>query len=386
MGTFIKPRTLNKENKILNIGFDAKRLFLNKSGLGNYSRWLVNGLIKLFPENQYHLYTTNISNVQKDFTAENVHTHLPPNLFKSFWRSKGIKKDLLTDKIDVYHGLSNELPIGIETTGIKTVVTIHDLIFKIHPEYYNAIDRAIYDRKFRSACERSDKIVAISEHTKASIIDFYKIPAEKITVIYLDSSERFHTIPNPQKVEEVKQNYGLINPFFLNVGAIGGRKNQLCLVEAFAKVASQIEHDLILVGRAGKDLEAINSIIKKYGLFNRVKHLVSVADEDLFHLYHASYATVYPSLYEGFGIPIIESYRSGKPVLTSKGSSLEEVAGKAGLFCNPNDISEMASQLLKLTEQATYQHLQKAIPEELIRFDPQKSIKKYMNLYTEGLL
>lgn len=378
---------MNTEHKnFLNIGFDAKRLFLNQAGLGNYSRWLVKGLIKQFPENQYHLYTTNVSDVQKDFTGENIQTHLPHNLFKSFWRTKGIKKDLLKDKIELYHGLSNELPIGIEKTGIKTVVTIHDLIFKIHPEYYNPIDRAIYDKKFKSACERADKVVAISEHTKASIIEHYKIPAEKIKVIYLDSSARFHYPAEAEQVEKTKKKFGLSKPFFLNVGAIGGRKNQLKLVKSFAKVANQIEQDLVLIGKDGKDSDAIKSIIDKDNLKDRVKHFTSVDDIDLYHLYKASYATVYPSLYEGFGIPIIESYRSGKPVLTSKGSSLEEVAGKAGLLSNPEDIDEMASQLLKLTDPNTYQHLQKAIPEELLRFDPQKSLKHYMDLYRESLL
>ena len=368
-------------NSELNIGFDAKRLFLNQSGLGNYSRWLVNGLIKQFPENQYHLYTTNVSEVQKDFAGENIHTHLPPNLFKSFWRGKGIKRDLLRDKIQVYHGLSNELPIGIEKTGIRNIVTIHDLIFKVHPEYYNPIDRAIYDRKFKSACERADKIVAISNHTKESIIKYYNISSDKIEVIYLDSSEKFHTAANPIKVEEVKQKYSLSNPFFLNVGAIGGRKNQLRLVQAFASISKDVEYDLVLVGRSGKDSEAIKLVITKNNLFDRVKHLPSVNDDELFHLYHASFATVYPSLYEGFGIPIIESFRCGKPVLTSNGSSLTEVAGQAGLFCNPENVEEMALMLLKLTDKNTYQHLKESIAKELERFDPKNSIQKYMDVY-----
>ncbi len=365
----------------IKIGFDAKRLFLNQSGLGNYSRWLVHGLINQFPENQYHLYTTNISNVQKDFVGENIHTHLPPNLFKGFWRSKGIKKDLLKDKIQVYHGLSNELPIGIETSAIRTIVTIHDLIFKVHPEYYNPIDRAIYDRKFRSACERADKIVAISNHTKECIIKYYKIDADKIEVIYLDSSERFHSPADSKMIEAVKRKYDLIKPFFLNVGAIGGRKNQLRLVEAFASISNQVEYDLVLVGRAGKDSEAIKNILIKNNLLDRVKHLNSVNDEELFHLYHASYATVYPSLYEGFGIPIIESYRCGKPVLTSKGSSLEEVAGQSGLLFDPENSEDIASMLLKLTDENTYQHLKKSISKELERFNPQILIERYSDVY-----
>lgn len=373
---------LNQEQIYLNIGFDAKRLFLNNAGLGNYSRWLVKGLLSQFPENAYHLYTPNVSEKEKEFNKENVYTHLAPNLFKTFWRTKGIKKDLIKDKINVYHGLSNELPMGIEKTGIKTVVTIHDLIFKIFPEYYNAIDRAIYDRKFLSACERADKIVAVSQHTKQSIIENYKINPDKIEVIYLDTAERYHHEPDQDKVKEIRDKYEIRRPFFLNVGALGGRKNQLNLLEAYAAISDRTEVDLVFAGKPGKDLEAFNKLVKKCDLERRVTHISFITDEELYYLYHGSYATVYPSLYEGFGIPILESYRSGKPVLTSEGSSLEEVAGQAGLICNPKDVSSISEQLLKLTESEVYSGLQKNIKNELSRFHPKDSISKYMEMYT----
>ncbi len=365
----------------LNLAFDAKRLFLNKAGLGNYSRWLIRGLLNTCPENQIHLYTTCVTEIEKEYLDENCHIHLPPYLFKSFWRTKSIKKDLLRDKINVYHGLSNELPIGIESTGIKSIVTIHDLIFKQFPEFYNPIDRLIYDRKFKSACKRADKIVAISHFTKKSIVEFYGIAPEKIEVIYIDASERFHQKANLETVDQAKQKFGLEKPYFLNVGAIGGRKNQLRLVEAFAAVCGDIEHDLVLIGRGGKDLEALNELIKSRNLTNRIKHFANINDEDLFHLYHGSYATVYPSLFEGFGIPIIESYRCAKPVLTSRGSSLEEMAGKAALLCNPLDIEEMAQQLIKLSDQKTYLQLVSFIPHQLKAFDPSDLFSKYESLY-----
>jgi len=375
---------LNTENiDPFKIGFDAKRLFLNKSGLGNYSRWLINGLANQFPENEYHLYTTNTSEFQKDFSGDNIHTHLPPNLFKTFWRSKGVKRDLLHDKIKVYHGLSNELPYGIEKIGIKSIVTIHDLIFKVFPDYYNSIDRAIYDIKFRNACERADKIVAISNHTKECIINYYNIHPDKIEVIYLDASEKFNFPSTFLKIEQVKEKFGIQKPFFLNVGAIGGRKNQLRLVKAFASIANKIEQNLLLIGKPGKDLEEINLIISKYKLADRIYHFSEVNDEDLFNIYQASYATVYPSIYEGFGIPLIESYRSGKPILTSMGSSLEEIAGKSGLICNPIDCDDISKKLLELTDSITYKKLFDNIPNSLFHFKSELLIKKYMNLYNE---
>jgi glycosyltransferase involved in cell wall biosynthesis len=365
----------------MNLGFDSKRLFLNRSGLGNYSRWLVKGLCDNYPQNQYHLYTTALSDVKHDFTGENIHHHLPANLFKTFWRTKGIKKDLLHDKIKVYHGLSNELPMGIEKTGIKSVVTIHDLIFKIHPEYYNPIDRQIYDLKFKSSCVRADKVVAISEHTKQIIIEHYGIESEKIEVIYLDASKDFLEKPVHEEVENVKRKFGLHKPYFLNVGAIGGRKNQFRLLEAFADISEKIEHDLVLAGKPGKETGSLLLLINKYSLTDRVKYLPNVTDSDLINLYHGSYATVYPSLYEGFGIPILESYRCGKPVLTSYGSSLEEIAGSAGLFCNPQDASDISRGLLQLTDSKVYKSLQNQISKELPRFESRNSFEKYMQIY-----
>jgi glycosyltransferase involved in cell wall biosynthesis len=372
-----------RQNAPLNIAFDAKRLFLNKAGLGNYSRWLVNGLIKQFPENQYHLYTTNVSDFQKEFTNENCHIHLPPNLFKSFWRSKGVKKDLIKDKIQIYHGLSNELPYGIENSGIKTVVTIHDLIFKLYPEYYNPIDRVIYDKKFRSACERADKIVAISEHTKQCIINFYHIHPDKIEVIYLDASNKFHQKADDKRILEIREKYELNRSYFLNVGAIGGRKNQFKLVQAFSEVVNKIDYDLVLVSKHNKNVELLREKLIKMNLGNRVHLLTQVNEEALVCLYQGSYATVFPSLYEGFGIPILESYRSGKPVITSFGSSLEEICGKAGLLVNPESVDDLSSNLLKITENSIYQPLTACIDKELERFKPVRLFEQYMDLYAK---
>lgn len=373
----------------MNIGFDAKRFFLNRSGLGNYSRWLLNGLFHQYPQNSYHLYTPqnskdeSVSNLAR--TNPKVEVHLPPNLFKNFWRTKGIKKDLLKHSIEVFHGLSNEIPYGIEKTNIKSVVTIHDLIFKIHPEYYNVIDRKIYDIKFKSACERADKIVAISEHTRQLIMDFYNIPKEKTVVIYMDTLPIFHEIPKSNKLNEIRDKYLLNNPFFLNVGSGGGRKNQVRLCLAYVQIAKKIEQDLIIIGKKGIDFEEIEKIIHSHNLKKRIRWLENVSDEDLYYIYNLSYASLYPSLYEGFGIPLIESYRSGKPVLTSLGSSLEEVAGNAGLKCNPLDTDDISAKILSLTELETYNLLTSHIKSELSKFNSHKLVEEYQKVYTDLL-
>jgi len=371
----------SSEQKAIKVGFDAKRLFLNHSGLGNYSRWIVSGLVKDFPQNNYHLYTTAISSYSKNFLNEQIQVHLPPGLFKSFWRSKGIKKDLLNDGIEIYHGLSNELPLGIEKTNIKSVVTIHDLIFLAYPEYYNTLDRKIYERKFKSACLRADKIVANSIYTKNIIVENYEISPAKIEVIYLDSPSIYHSTPNPADQIAIKSKFGLNKSFFLNVGSFGGRKNQFRILEAYSKISSQIDQDFIFVGKPNNETGRFLESVAKFNLSEKVRIITDISEIDLFNLYHASYATVFPSLSEGFGIPIIESYRCNKPVLTSFGSALEEIAGTAGLLCDPLDTNNMANQILKLTEAEVYNSLKINIHAELERFEPKKLISDYMTLY-----
>ncbi|MCB9252360.1 MAG: glycosyltransferase family 4 protein [Flavobacteriales bacterium] len=373
----------------MKIGYDAKRLFLNSSGLGNYSRWLCREIRSVKPDYDIHLFTPGINpnrdDINKTFKASDYSIHLPPNLFKAFWRSKGIKKDLLRNNIELYHGLSNELPIGIEKTGIKTVVTIHDLIFRVFPEHYGVIDRKIYDRKFRSACERADRIVAVSHHTAEQIRLQYAIPEEKISVIYMDADYRFLNKPTVDELESMRKKFRIHRPFYMCTGGYGGRKNQKNILEAFAKVSNLVGKDLYFIGKKNKGFQEFENLISELKLEHRVKWLENVSDEDLHMLYHLCHANIFTSLYEGFGIPIVESFRSGKPVITSYGSSLEEVAGSAGLLCDPENINDIADKILEIEKSDVYHNLKNNIKEELDRFDSQKLITKYVRVYEKLL-
>ncbi len=182
----------------MRIGFDAKRAFSNNTGLGNYSRDAIRVLSIFYTDNKYFLYTPKAKeNNRLTFLNDSTNTFVrtPQSLLnkalKSYWRSKSIVRDLFTNKIDIYHGLSHELPIGIEKTNIKTVVTIHDLIFKRFPRNYRSIDRKTYDIKYKYAVKHADLTIAISEQTKQDIVEFYKINPENIKVIYQSCHENF---------------------------------------------------------------------------------------------------------------------------------------------------------------------------------------------------
>ena len=179
---------------MLRIGYDAKRLFNNFTGLGNYSRTLLANLAEYYPDNAYFLYSPKIAkNDETHFFLNSAlfNVQLPKRGPGAYWRSVGIKRDLLKHKIQLFHGLSHEIPLGLEKANIRSIVTIHDLIFERFPEHYPFIDRKIYSLKFRYACRHADHIVAISENTKQDIIEFYDIPPEKISVIYQSCHERY---------------------------------------------------------------------------------------------------------------------------------------------------------------------------------------------------
>jgi glycosyltransferase involved in cell wall biosynthesis len=203
----------------MRIGFDAKRAFNNRTGLGNYSRFVLNALQKQTPEHTYLAYSPKIKQgLFDEFPADHIRFPSSKNkLYGAWWRSYGMTQNLSKDGIQLFHGLSNELPNGLQKAGIKSVVTIHDLIFLRYPELYPAIDRFFYRQKFQKACEQADVIVAVSEQTKRDIAEFYGTPSEKIQVVYQDCHEAFHQIKPFQGAEpngfEICQKYDIRAPY-----------------------------------------------------------------------------------------------------------------------------------------------------------------------------
>nr|MBC7613616.1 glycosyltransferase family 4 protein [Pseudopedobacter sp.] len=235
----------------MRIGFEAKRAFKNFTGLGNYARSVIQILATHHQENQYFIYTPDkVKNNRTNFLFELPNTLIrsaPTKFLKSYWRSKGVVKDLKKDGIELYHGLSHEIPSGLKSAGIKSVVTIHDLIYLRFPNYFKWMDRKIYDSKFRSACENSNKIIAISEQTKKDIIHFFGINEDKIEVIYQGCDPIFYAQQSEKKYNEVKLKYHLPNEFLLCVGTVETRKNQILILKALQLLPKNIH--LLLVGK-----------------------------------------------------------------------------------------------------------------------------------------
>jgi len=378
----------------MNIGFDAKRAYQNSTGLGHYSRTLISSLAKIYPANDYYLFAPKITDRFNTGDLNNIHPvspqHFPSSLFKSAWRSSWVKKDLLKKGIDMYHGLSHEIPAGIAKTGIKSVVTIHDLIFERYPEQYNPVDRIIYRKKFRYACNQADKIIAISQQTKQDIIDFYKIAAEKITVCYQSCNPAFNEMISTEQKEAVRKLYHLPLHYFLYVGSIIERKNLLLICKAMQMSDSTIP--LVVIGDGGAYKQKVKTFIAENGMQQKVIFLSeSPAAQssasyrsaiDFPAIYQMATAMIYPSIFEGFGIPVLEALCSRLPVITSNVSCMPETGGDAAFYVNPASADEMAMAMQTLATD-------KDLKDEMIakgivhaqKFSQQKTAEAVMNLY-----
>jgi len=333
------------------IAFDAKRAFFNNTGLGNYSRNTLNQLFTYYPEHQYWLYSPSKQFKHKIKLTSTAKVITPNSwigkLFPSYWRSLLINGQLINDKPQLYHGLSNELPFGILATKVKTVVTIHDLIFKRYPEWYKPIDVKIYDRKFSYAAKHADIVIAVSQQTAQDIISFYKVASEKIKVLYQSCNPLFFNLLDNKKIDEIKQHYLLPEQYLLYVGTIEERKNLHRLIEAIH--IAKVTIPLVVVGRKTEYYERkVKPLIEKYQLQQRIFHFENIENSHLPAFYQGATLFIYPSLFEGFGIPILEAQASGTPVLTSTGSCFSEAGGPHSAYADPLSAENIAEQIICL--------------------------------------
>ncbi|WP_158796842.1 glycosyltransferase family 1 protein [Pedobacter sp. L105] len=333
----------------MNIGFDGKRAANNLTGLGNYSRSLILQLSEFFHQDHYFVYTPKIKadkQISSFFEKENIHLELPPKFaFRPLWRTFGIKEQLVKDHIDIFHGLSNEIPVGI-SNAVKTVVTIHDLIYLRFPQHYKFIDRTIYNLKSEYACKHADQIIAISEQTKKDIIEYYQTDPSKIQVIYQTCDESFKHIVSNRIKSNVRTTYNLPEKYLLNVGTIEPRKNLLLIIQALKTVDPA--YKLVVVGRQQAYAQQVHAEIKRQGLSERVIFLKDIPFTDLPSIYQLASLFVYPSFYEGFGIPIIEALYGKVPVIAATGSCLEEAGGPDSIYIHPNDPSALSEAINKV--------------------------------------
>ncbi len=367
----------------MKIGFDAKRALLNDTGLGVYARNLIQSCLSYYPNHDYHLFSTTAKpNLESQLVGE-FFIHFPEKtidkILPSLWRSRGIVNDLQQYKLDVFHGLSNEIPFGIDRLKkTKKIVTIHDVLFLSHPAQYPWIDRQIYKAKVQNACNIADTTIVISEATKQELVKHFHVNENKIEVVYQPCDAIFSEPTTVEQLSTFRQKHQLPARFIVQVSSFFPRKNQLNLVKAFHKVHHKIPQNLIFVGGFQSERNAVQQYVSENKLSQRVQFINHLSTSELAMLYQMADLMVYPSVAEGFGIPIIEGLASGLTVLASDIDCFKEVGGDAIYYCDTLNISAFSEALFWALKNPVHSPIMQT---QLEKFEPKKLANQLMNLY-----
>ena len=369
----------------MRIGFDAKRLFVNNTGLGNYSRTLVENLHRFHPEHDLYLYAPRL--VRNDrtevFFESGYRLRSPMGPAKMGWRSFGMTHNLRKDGIELYHGLSHELPFNLEKSKIPSVVTIHDLLYKYFPMDFPLIDRWVYEKKFSAACSKADRIIAISEATRTDIMEHFGIRPQRIQVIYQTIHPIFRHTPAMETISNVREKYNLPAEFILYVGSIIRRKNLEVLIKALDLMPPKKRLPLIIVGNGKIYLDYIEQLIDDLKLHHNIIRIKNPSLDEINIFYRLASISVYPSLMEGFGLPVLEYMACGTPVITTRRSSLVEAGGKVAYYIDGGDEEELAALMMQKigTKESFGENIE--VQRHLAQFYPERLTEQLDNLYKE---
>lgn len=372
----------------MKIGYDAKRAFRNNSGLGNYSRMVIGGIVESGAEEKELLFTPRVKGRHEHYFDElrdkgyGLSVVVPNGLWKlapSVWRSVGCVGAVKSEGVELFHGLSHELPYGLPKS-VRKIVTMHDLIVLRYPEFFKWVDRVIHRVKMRHACRVADVVVAISEQTKRDLVDLMHVPEEKIRVVYQSCDPIFWN-KEYKDLEDIKSKYSLPERYVLCVGTVEERKNQATVVRALSLLPENV--CLVVVGRPRGEYPAeVRRVAKESGVEDRVLFLENADFTDFPMLYNGAVASVYMSVFEGFGIPVLESLCCDTPVVTSNVSSMPEAGGDAALYAAPTDYKTIASHLRRLLDDEVFrqERIEKGRIQRM-KFAPKKVTADMMAVY-----
>lgn len=366
----------------MNIGFDASRAFIDKkTGTENYSFQILSNLLQIDHTNKYYIYVrAGYSRPIRSGSENPIPTIIP---YPRLWTQFGLALQTFKDPLDVLFVPAHTLPL-IRRPGLKTVVTVHDLGAEYLPGTHQLKQRLYLNLMAHHQLKSATHIIAVSEATKQDLIKKVGIPKDKITVIYEGYNEDlFKPYIQTGRHKVCPYNQYNIEPgnYFLFVGTIQPRKNLERLIRAYARVCAGYQPKLVLVGSKGWLSDEIYKLPKKLGIEDHVKFLGYVPDKNLPALYSGAIAFLFPSLFEGFGLPILEAFSCGCPVLTSNTSSLPEVAGNAALLVDPYSIEEIAQGILSLTTNHKLRtRLAKLGLEQVKNFSWQKAAEKTLEV------
>ena len=360
----------------LNIGIDARTIFsLQPRGIGKTSTELYIRLTKIMPQTNFFFY----------FEPIGVKNSLPsyPNIYLrtidirgarwNLWENLRLPLAALKDRIQILHCPAQIAPYWKPVT---TIVTIHDLIPLKIDDGFSALEKKNFERNVRNSIRNATHVITVSEFSKQDILNLFPEIEEKITVIYWAPPEKYRSINSETAHEILKKNYNLEHPFFFSFGGSTPRKNVDRLIKAFIKFQSKCNNSVKLV-ISGVNSEAFNrfeSLITSFGLQEKIVNIGFVPEEHIPLFLSGAIALIYASLYEGFGLPILEAFTCHCPVITSNRTSMPEIAGNAAIFINPESIDDIFEAMKIVYENPS-------VREELI-FKGKKRLENFSWNYT----
>lgn len=373
---------------VARIGIDYTSAVHQLAGIGRYTREMVRALAARSSNSfrpQYHLFMADAGrlntplNLGPDFSCHT--TRLTERWLSRFWYRLRLPLYIenWTGPLDLFHAPDFFLrPVKSKT---RTIVTIHDLSFVREPDSVMTGMSRQLNRWVPHSVQQADHVIAVSEATRRDLIDLYQTPPEKISVLYHGVSSNFRPVRDATKLTAVRRTYNLgTAPFVLSVGTIQPRKNYQHLIQAFAKVEAGA--NLVIAGGPGWQADEIFNEVTRQGLTDRVRFLGFVPDADLPLLYNAAALFIYPSLYEGFGLPVLEAMACGTPVTASNRSALPEVVGPAGLLFDPLDTNAMAETMINiLQDDDLHRTLSRAGQAQAAKFSWTKMAGELFDLY-----
>jgi glycosyltransferase involved in cell wall biosynthesis len=370
----------------MRICIDASPAVHHRAGLGRYTQELMAALLDIDSENEYIAFYNRPSEAQVDPPLDRL-PHLTTDLRTKPWRMSALlahfartSQDRLFPEVDLFHGTDHLLP---RLTRLKSVFTLHDLVFCFYPQTHKPLNRWFLTLMMPRFLRAADAVIAVSESTKRDAIQTYGIDEAKITVIYEGVSSRFRRA-SPEAIAAVRHKYGLPDQFFLSLGTIEPRKNLTSLLEAYHALRNEGSSlGLVIAGKKGWLYSGFFNRMRELGLERDVLFPGFVPDQDLPALYSAADLFVFPSLYEGFGLPVLEALACGTPVVASNASSLPEVAGEAALLVDPSSVEALVTAVKAVVgNRRLREDLHERGPKQAARFNWQTAARETLAVYT----
>ena len=337
----------------MKVAIDVRTVLPNRSGVGNYVLHLTQNLKLVDPDSDYYFLAFKknlpllgtLEGPQNPLLTVFSHENHP---LGDFWEHFILPIRLVKKKIDIFHGPASLIPFRKD--HYKTVVTIHDLVAFLFPETIPLKYGAYMRYLLRHAVKKADRIISVSQHTQEDLIKILKVPKEKIVVIHEAPAPIFQP-HDPEAVRTLLKNrYGLQKKYIYHLGNIEPRKNLIKLLEAFTLVCREVgtEYQLVVSGQKGWLIRSLSRFLKNYPMRDHLFFTGYVPHEDLPFFMNGAELFVFPSLYEGFGLPVLEAMRCGTPVISSNQSSIPEIMGGAGVLVDPTDVQELADRIIWL--------------------------------------